>query len=144
MLRWILNLPMSPEAFASKEICDMFMDRIFSNFGRKNDDAAKVVVEDDVAEVVVVDDVAEVVVDDGTGASDDNNGCPICLEEMMKTGKEVKLVACETCQSVVHERCFVEWKKTKENKASLTCVICRAPWKSNQNLDGSVIDFANV
>lgn len=74
--------------------------------------------------------------------------CPICYEEM--TTKE-PLVWCELgCGNNVHAACFQQWSLTKSrNGEEISCVYCRAPWKSNPsskphtNSDG-YINLANL
>lgn len=56
--------------------------------------------------------------------------CPICLEEMGKTGE--RLVACGTCRNSLHEQCLMTWKRTQRRR-SFSCVICRSRWKDRAN-----------
>ncbi|CAA0838519.1 SWIM zinc finger family protein / mitogen-activated protein kinase kinase kinase (MAPKKK)-related [Striga hermonthica] len=51
--------------------------------------------------------------------------CPVCLEEM---GREDRVVACGTCRNVIHEECFLSWKRSCRRR-SATCVLCRARWR---------------
>ncbi|XP_028802583.1 RING-H2 finger protein ATL28-like [Neltuma alba] len=63
---------------------------------------------------------------------EDGTSCPICLDEMKK---EDKIVACGTCRNPIHEQCFVRWKGRNVN-GMVSCVICRAPWKKeNEDYD---------
>lgn len=59
-------------------------------------------------------------------AAEAGSACPVCLEEM---GRQEKVVACATCRNVVHEECFLSWKRSCRRR-SATCVICRARWRS--------------
>lgn len=52
--------------------------------------------------------------------------CPVCLEEM---GREERVVACRACKNVIHEECFLAWKRSCRRR-SATCVLCRARWRS--------------
>ncbi|KAH6783817.1 hypothetical protein C2S52_008776 [Perilla frutescens var. hirtella] len=52
--------------------------------------------------------------------------CPVCLEGM---SREEKVVACGTCKNVLHEVCFLAWKRSCRRR-SATCVLCRARWRS--------------
>ena len=51
--------------------------------------------------------------------------CPICLEEMGKSGD--RLVACGACRNPLHEECLMSWKRASRRRF-LNCVICRAKW----------------
>ncbi|XP_057799825.1 uncharacterized protein LOC131015437 [Salvia miltiorrhiza] len=53
--------------------------------------------------------------------------CPVCLEEM--AGEGAKVVACGACKNVIHEECFLAWKRSCRRR-SATCVLCRARWRS--------------
>ncbi|KAL3655684.1 hypothetical protein CASFOL_000080 [Castilleja foliolosa] len=52
--------------------------------------------------------------------------CPVCLEEM---GREDRVVGCGTCKNVIHEECFLAWKRSCRRR-SATCVLCRARWRN--------------
>lgn len=52
--------------------------------------------------------------------------CPICLEEMRRSGE--RLVACETCKIPIHEECLMTWKRAQE-KGLTKCVTCRSQWR---------------
>lgn len=52
--------------------------------------------------------------------------CPVCLEDL---GRVDKVVACGTCKNVIHEQCFLAWKKSCRRR-SATCVLCRARWRN--------------
>lgn len=58
--------------------------------------------------------------------ADGGAACPVCLEEMRR---EEKVVACGTCRNVVHEECFLSWKRSCRRR-SATCVLCRARWRN--------------
>ncbi|KAL8522092.1 hypothetical protein ACS0TY_012298 [Phlomoides rotata] len=55
--------------------------------------------------------------------------CPVCLEDM---GREEKVVACGTCKNVIHEECFLSWKRSCRRR-SATCVLCRARWNGGED-----------
>ncbi|XP_075524210.1 uncharacterized protein LOC142556619 [Primulina tabacum] len=59
--------------------------------------------------------------------ADCDGACPVCLEEMKR---DMKVVACGTCKNVIHEECFLAWKKSC-GRRSATCVLCRARWRNN-------------
>ncbi|KAJ4708086.1 Mitogen-activated protein kinase kinase kinase 1-like protein [Melia azedarach] len=60
---------------------------------------------------------------------EDGRACPICLDEM---GKEDRLVACGTCKNLIHEECWVGWKRSRGRRAA-SCVICRARWRDRSD-----------
>lgn len=65
---------------------------------------------------------AETVDIQGKREIDEEDSCPICLEDF---GKE-KLVWCKAqCKNYIHASCFTKWVKKKEDA---TCVYCRAKW----------------
>lgn len=57
---------------------------------------------------------------------EDGTLCPVCLEEMTL---QEKLIACATCNNLIHDECMTAWKKSSRRR-STSCVICRARWKS--------------
>lgn len=61
-----------------------------------------------------------------TAAAAGGGACPVCLEEMTE---EDKVVACATCKNVIHEKCFLAWKRSCRRR-SITCVLCRARWRN--------------
>lgn len=67
-------------------------------------------------------EAAETVDTQGKREVDEEESCPICLEDF---GKE-KLVWCKSqCKNYIHASCFTKWVKKKEDA---TCVYCRAKW----------------
>ncbi|KAL3844183.1 hypothetical protein ACJIZ3_001586 [Penstemon smallii] len=96
----LLDLPTSGEALAGSSLRERFHQLFFQPRGGG---ARR-------PEVVV----------DGGGA------CPVCLEEMRR---EEKVVACGTCKNVIHEGCFLAWKRSCRRR-STTCVLCRARWRN--------------
>lgn len=67
-------------------------------------------------------EAAETVDTQGKREIDEEDSCPICLEDF---GKE-KLVWCKAqCKNYIHASCFSKWVKKKEDA---TCVYCRAKW----------------
>ncbi|EYU20428.1 hypothetical protein ABFS82_01G019600 [Erythranthe guttata] len=99
-LRRLLNLPTSREALAGAAVRERFHHLFFQS--RSTGSRRP-------------DVVAEI----GTA-------CPVCLEDL---GREDKVVACGTCKNVIHETCFLAWKKTCRRR-SATCVLCRARWRN--------------
>lgn len=59
----------------------------------------------------------------------DGSMCPICLEEM---GKQESVVACGTCRNVIHEECWMTWKRSR-GRRSVVCVICRSRWRDRRD-----------
>ncbi|KAL2940125.1 Mitogen-activated protein kinase kinase kinase 1 [Bienertia sinuspersici] len=99
----ILANPSLPDSFASSSLRQIFYQEFFlqREHGGSSEGSCGAVVEE--------------------GAT-----CPICLEEMGKSGK--KLVACGTCRNSLHEECLMTWKRTQRRRM-FNCVICRARWK---------------
>ncbi|KAG6389464.1 hypothetical protein SASPL_150932 [Salvia splendens] len=61
-----------------------------------------------------------------TVVPEEGAACPVCLEEM---GREERVVSCGACKNVIHEECFLAWKRSCRRR-SATCVLCRARWRS--------------
>lgn len=99
-LRRLLSLPTSREALAAAAVRERF-HQLFSQSRGGGSWRPEVVVE--------------------VGAA-----CPVCLEGM---AREEKVVACGTCKNVLHEECFLAWKRSCRRR-SATCVLCRARWRS--------------
>ncbi|XP_031264110.1 uncharacterized protein LOC116122395 [Pistacia vera] len=59
----------------------------------------------------------------------DTSTCPICLEEM---GKEERVVTCGTCRNLIHEECWMRWKRSR-GRRSASCVICRSRWRGRSD-----------
>ncbi|KAL2548420.1 SWIM zinc finger family protein/mitogen-activated protein kinase kinase kinase (MAPKKK)-related [Forsythia ovata] len=102
-LNRLLNLPTLTEALARATLCERFHRLFFK--ARQSYSRPPVVVED-------------------------GSICPVCLEEM---GKEDKVVACGTCRNIIHEECFLAWKRSGGRRKSATCVLCRARWREREN-----------
>lgn len=64
--------------------------------------------------------------------------CPICLDEM---GSEERLVACGTCKNLIHEECWVRWKRSRGRRAA-SCVICRGRWRDNRTEQENYLNLA--
>ncbi|KAL6533946.1 hypothetical protein OROHE_013779 [Orobanche hederae] len=58
-------------------------------------------------------------------AAEGGRACPVCLEDM---GTEDRVAACGNCKNMIHEECFLTWKRSCR-RGSATCVICRARWR---------------
>ncbi|XP_022131540.1 uncharacterized protein LOC111004703 [Momordica charantia] len=99
-LNRLLTAPIMLESVAAIGVRRVFHQRFFQVKGR--------------ASASVVD------VEDGTT-------CPVCLDEMKKDDSD-RVVACMTCRNVVHEDCFLRWKRSK-GRRSVSCVVCRARWR---------------
>ncbi|CAI9759640.1 unnamed protein product [Fraxinus pennsylvanica] len=102
-LNRLLSLPTLTGALASATLCEKFHRLFFK--ARPSDSRPPVVVED-------------------------GSICPVCLEEM---GKEDKMVACGTCRNIIHEECFLAWKRSCGRRKPATCVLCRARWREGAN-----------
>ncbi|XP_051151578.1 uncharacterized protein LOC127265685 [Andrographis paniculata] len=98
-LHRVLNLPTSAEALAGEAVRERFHQLFFQPSGSRRMD---------------------VTVADGGAA------CPVCLEEMTR---QDNVVACGTCRNVIHEECFLAWKRSCRRR-STTCVLCRARWRN--------------
>ncbi|KAL6501985.1 hypothetical protein OROGR_027118 [Orobanche gracilis] len=59
-------------------------------------------------------------------AAEGGRACPVCLEDM---GTENRVAACRSCKNVIHEECFLAWKRSCR-RGSATCVLCRARWRN--------------
>ncbi|KAL2934518.1 Mitogen-activated protein kinase kinase kinase 1 [Bienertia sinuspersici] len=57
--------------------------------------------------------------------------CPICLEVVGKSGD--RIVACEKCNTPIHEECLMTWKTTTthQRKRLTKCVTCRSNWRGH-------------
>ncbi|KAL1833224.1 hypothetical protein ACET3Z_002875 [Daucus carota] len=66
--------------------------------------------------------------------------CPVCLEEMTL---QEKLIACATCNNLIHDECMTAWKKSSRRR-SISCVICRARWKSAARQREDQIKYLNL
>ena len=64
--------------------------------------------------------------------------CPICLDEM---GSGERLVACGTCKNLIHEECWVTWKRSRGRRAA-SCVICRGRWRDNRTDPDNYLNLA--
>ncbi|XP_050365735.1 uncharacterized protein LOC126784307 [Argentina anserina] len=73
----------------------------------------------------------KVVIEEGTC-------CPVCLDEM---GKQDKVVACGTCRNLIHEECFLKWKRSARKKPA-HCVMCRAMWGSIEQEQEKCLNLA--
>ncbi|KAI3468198.1 hypothetical protein Pfo_024861 [Paulownia fortunei] len=102
-LHRLLNLPTSREALAGAAVRERFHQLFFQARGSGSRRA-------------------DVVADVGTA-------CPVCLEDMRR---EDKVVACGTCKNVIHEECFLTWKRSCRRR-SATCVLCRARWRNGSD-----------
>ncbi|KAL2237036.1 UNVERIFIED_CONTAM: hypothetical protein Sindi_0895300 [Sesamum indicum] len=100
-LHRLLNLPTSSEALAGAAVREMFHQLFFQARGTSGSRRP------------------DVVADGGTA-------CPVCLEYM---GRDERVVACNTCKNVIHEECFLAWKRNCRRR-SATCVLCRARWRN--------------
>ncbi|KAF5743237.1 hypothetical protein HS088_TW09G01302 [Tripterygium wilfordii] len=56
----------------------------------------------------------------------EGRSCPVCLDEM---DKGERVVACGTCRNVIHEECWLKWKRSGGRRPA-SCVICRARWRN--------------
>lgn len=65
---------------------------------------------------------------------EDGSVCPVCLEEMTL---EEKIIACASCNNLIHDECMTAWKKSSRRR-STSCVICRARWKSARERDDQI------
>ncbi|KAK4419941.1 hypothetical protein Salat_2407000 [Sesamum alatum] len=101
-LNRLLNLPTSCEALAGAAVREIFHQLFFQARGAASGSRRP-----------------DVVADGGTT-------CPVCLECM---GREERVVACNTCKNVIHEECFLAWKRSCRRR-SATCVLCRARWRN--------------
>ncbi|KAK1370245.1 Mitogen-activated protein kinase kinase kinase 1 [Heracleum sosnowskyi] len=65
---------------------------------------------------------------------EDGTLCPVCLEEMTL---QEKLIACATCNNLIHDECMTAWKKSSRRR-SISCVMCRARWKSAREREDQI------
>ncbi|KAK6161890.1 hypothetical protein DH2020_001731 [Rehmannia glutinosa] len=104
-LNRLLNLPTSRESLAGAAVRERFHQLFFRDRGGGGGGGSR---------------QREVVAEGGAA-------CPVCLEEM--GGGEDKVVACGSCKNVIHEECFLAWKRSCRRR-SATCVLCRARWRN--------------
>jgi hypothetical protein len=66
-----------------------------------------------------------------------DSSCPICFEELAGGGGARKRVHyCQYgCGQGVHATCLDQWKKSKQQKGQLLCVLCRAPWNGMKEVE---------
>ncbi|KZV37199.1 mitogen-activated protein kinase kinase kinase 1 [Dorcoceras hygrometricum] len=102
-LHRLLDIPTSVEALADAAVRERFHQLFFKENGGGGSRTPAVVV------------------------SDCDGACPVCLEEMKR---DTKVVVCETCKNVIHEMCFLAWKRSCGRRYA-TCVLCRARWRNN-------------
>lgn len=63
---------------------------------------------------------------------EEDESCPICLEEMTVNDSKQPLIWCRTqCGKHIHAHCLQHWSKAI--KGTLSCPLCRSPWQEPVN-----------
>ncbi|GLI69332.1 hypothetical protein VaNZ11_013918 [Volvox africanus] len=69
--------------------------------------------------------------------------CPICYENLVASGggSAEAITFCTSCGNNMHKDCFERWAASKRSGGqTVTCVYCRAPWKTAAGGGGTAGD----